>query len=550
MILNRSVININSLAIFHISIEFWGIVICFIAMAGILFGRTQLHAHKAIKVIMQICCIFLLVNDSLAWAFRGQAGDTAYIMVRLSNFFVFFSNYVYMSLFAVFLWDSISELNEKMPARVFFVFGLSIVGIGLLVFSQFNSLFYVFDENNYYHRSYAYIVTQLIAAFGIIINFSMLIQYRKRVDKPIFYAMLSYFVLPAVATVIMMFFYGLALQNLAIVVSTQLMFAVDLIDVGQRLNLSQKAYLRASHEAKHDSMTGLWNKSSGMSKIQNYIENLGDGDEASLMFIDIDDFKSINDVYGHVIGDYWIKEIASLLIKVFSERDIVCRFGGDEFLVYMNGVVDNEKLKSKIYHFNEHLRMKAVERGQDVHCSIGICRISGGGHTMEEAVELADKALYEAKNGGKNTYVFYNIDKRISDIPEKEHVDLKVSFVLQEKIYHKFMNIFVTVIYLELKDGTYHILKEIEQLQKDMPLDSKYESRIPVFVEKTVADEYKDAVREFVSLRRINEQTEPVKSIHFKNLENKLMVVHTLVNIDDESMDNRGCLIAIQKIDD
>ena len=144
-------------------------------------------------------------------------------MVRISNFTVFFSNYIYMSLFAYFLWKSVANKDENKPRRLYIIYGLSMLGIVLLIISQFNRMFYNFDSQNVYHRGTAYIVTQLIAIIGIAINFTILLQYRKRLEKTIFYAMLSYFILPAIATVIVIIHYGLALQNLALVISTQIM---------------------------------------------------------------------------------------------------------------------------------------------------------------------------------------------------------------------------------------------------------------------------------------------------------------------------------------
>ena len=109
--------SMSTVTIFQIAFEFWGIVWCIIASAGILFGNARLHANRSIKLAMQAICILLLLNDSLAYIFRGHPGNTAYYMVRISNYMVFFSNYLYMGVFSIFLWRSVRELNERMPRR-------------------------------------------------------------------------------------------------------------------------------------------------------------------------------------------------------------------------------------------------------------------------------------------------------------------------------------------------------------------------------------------------------------------------------------------------
>ncbi len=384
-------------------------MICLIASAVIFFQNIQLHAGRNLKLGMQLCCILLLASDIAAWIFRGQPGTAAYYMVRISNFLVFFINFIYMSLFSVFLWESVAGSDQKFPKRIFCIHLLSLTGIVLLIASQFLHFFYYFDAQNTYHRGSFYPVTQLLALLGIVLNFSLLIQFRKQLERSVFYAFLSYFILPLIATLVLLFHYGLSLQNLALVTSTQIMFFVDMLEVSQRLEKSQRDFLRASFKAEHDAMTGLWNKPSGMRQISDYLSSMGPEDHATFVFIDIDDFKHINDTYGHAAGDYWITEVSQLLTDSCRKDDIVCRFGGDEFLVFFKNLTDQEVLTSKTLLFNRFLQLKAAQQKQEVHCSLGICRIYGAGHTLEECIECADRALYEAKGNGKNGSMIHNL---------------------------------------------------------------------------------------------------------------------------------------------
>lgn len=538
----------SSLAIFHISIEFWGIVSCLIATVGIILGKSQLHANRGLKISMQICCMVLLFCDSLAWGFRGQPGTLAYYMVRISNYLVFASNYVFMSLFATFLWKSIAELNETLLNRVYIIYSLSALGITLLTLSQTNHLFYYFDSQNLYHRSSAYPISQLIAVIGIAINFTILIQYRKRLDRPIFLAMLTYFILPAIATVALIFIYGLSLQNIALVISTQIMFIVDALSVTQKLDESQTAYLKAIHAAAHDPMTGLWNKPSALKQIQVCLEHMEPDDSASLLFVDIDNFKSLNDNYGHIIGDFWIKEIASLLASSCRMDDIVCRFGGDEFLIFLNGTADINLLQKKMHQFSNHLALKSMERGQNVHCSIGICQIFGNGYTLNQCIETADRALYEVKEHGKNSCTVYRVDRNASDTPTKVSLDLKPSFRMQEKFYQKIITMFSTVFYYDAVSGSYELLKENPNFHRNMPSGCSYTENMPIFVQEHVSLECQKAVSKFLSLKRIQAQDTPVESVSYINSEGTLSLLHTFVNLDAMDGSPHNCLIAIQEL--
>lgn len=88
-------------------------------------------------------------------------------------------------------------------------------------------------------------------------------------------------------------------------------------------------------KAERDALTGLYNKSTGRHKIQKLLEERGGSEQASMMIIDLDNFKQINDSYGHMFGDAVLTEISSQLQRLFRTGDVIVRIGGDEFLVYM-----------------------------------------------------------------------------------------------------------------------------------------------------------------------------------------------------------------------
>ena len=398
----------ETLAIFHISLEIWGVLVCIIASGVMIAARNQLKNRFNIAISMQILCILLLISDALAWYSRGRQGDVSYYMVRYSNFCVFFINFIYMSLFSVYLWNNLRRNGDKKPKRVYAVFGLSVLGVAMLIISQFNDMLYYFKDN-LYHRGRIYIVTQVIAMIGIIINMSLLFEYKKRLEKPVFWSMMLYFILPFIATIVMIFHYGLSLQNIAIVASTQIMFIVDIADMSRRLRESQLAYIEASHEAKHDAVTGLFNKKYGTDKMIKYIESMSENDKASLVFIDIDDFKKVNDTYGHMSGDFWIERVAENLRKVCKNSDILCRFGGDEYVVLLENVADYETINTVTGRFSELMSEDSENKGQFVHCSIGVCMINGAGNQYLTCVKCANEALYEAKAQGKHKCVIKTI---------------------------------------------------------------------------------------------------------------------------------------------
>ncbi|MDH7906252.1 GGDEF domain-containing protein [Bifidobacterium catenulatum subsp. kashiwanohense] len=255
----------------------------------------------------------------------------------------------------------------------------------------------------------------------------MLISYRKNLDRIIFLSMMSFFVLPTLATIYQALAYGFSLQCLAIVISTQIMFVMDTVEMNMRFHSQQAAYEKARYEAEHDGMTGLLNKEAGWKHMRKYFDRMDSHDEAMLMFVDIDDFKTINDTYGHTVGDFWIREVASQLRHIYRQDDIICRYGGDEFMALIRNTASEQVLETTLGMFFQQLTRISEQHGQDVHCSVGVCRIpsihiSGntdggngedtrGGVDFDQCVKQADLALYETKRFNKGTFTVYDYDR-------------------------------------------------------------------------------------------------------------------------------------------
>ena len=384
--------------------------------------------------------MLLLGADALSWYFLNNPGETAYYMVRLGNFSVFCINYIFMSLFTTYMWLTVSNHNHRKPAALYAVYALSASGILLLIITQFTGLFYYFDDHNRYHRGNYYLLAQAIAVLGISVCLFMLISYRKNLNRTIFLAMMSFFVLPVLATIYQALAYGFSLQCLAAVISTQIMFIMDTVEINLRFHSQQADYRKARYEAEHDGMTGLLNKEAGWKRMREYFNRMGSRDEALLMFIDIDDFKTINDTYGHTAGDFWIREVASQLRHIYRQDDIICRYGGDEFLALIRNTASEQVLETTLGIFFQQLARASEQRGQDVHCSVGVCRIAAtrisgnrvisrntdggngedtrGGVDFDQCVKQADLALYETKRSNKGRFTVYNYTPPPSQNPQ------------------------------------------------------------------------------------------------------------------------------------
>lgn len=165
------------------------------------------------------------------------------------------------------------------------------------------------------------------------------------------------------------------------------------------------------HAASHDPLTGLPNRGYFKTLCSTMIENAKkDNKFLALAYIDIDNYKNINDTYGHDVGDNVLDIIAKRLINALPENSIICRIGGDEFVAmfyienaveYLNKVGNDilESIKEKIPKIDANIIITA---------SIGFCLFPEHGKEIDELLKKADKAMYKVKEKDKNGYCIYN----------------------------------------------------------------------------------------------------------------------------------------------
>ncbi|MCM1055628.1 MAG: EAL domain-containing protein [Bacteroides sp.] len=158
-------------------------------------------------------------------------------------------------------------------------------------------------------------------------------------------------------------------------------------------------------KAMYDSLcVDIYNKATTEEFIRNELKHTTGG---ALLMIDVDDFKSINDRLGHLFGDEFLKQFASTVKSVFRESDIVGRYGGDEFFVFLSHANISVAVRKGEDILERVSRIRVPEIGQ-VRSSIGISAVTPDNRDYRQIVSQADSALYQAKNRGKNRVVLFD----------------------------------------------------------------------------------------------------------------------------------------------
>lgn len=145
-----------------------------------------------------------------------------------------------------------------------------------------------------------------------------------------------------------------------------------------------------------DPLTGVINKQTARSEVVDYLKTRQQNAQCALLVLDVDEFKRINDTYGHKKGDEILEKIGELLRGRARENDIVGRFGGDEFIMFLKDISGREAIEKICFDIRMGMR---VSTGAD--CSIGAAWIRVGSYAYETLFRVADDALYFSKASGK-----------------------------------------------------------------------------------------------------------------------------------------------------
>ncbi|MGC9402493.1 GGDEF domain-containing protein [Vibrio genomosp. F10 str. 9ZC157] len=192
-----------------------------------------------------------------------------------------------------------------------------------------------------------------------------------------------------------------------------------------------KNYLVVLRESEHDPLTGLWNRKMMEQKLNQSFEStvnnqLDDGYASIVSIIDIDNFKDINDTYGHLIGDEVLLVFAQQMQESFSHEENLFRFGGEEFVVLFPRST-LKQAEEKMEKFRQHIESYVFPKVPQVTFSGGICTIKTTDF-LTDILDNADKALYYAKDNGRNQVFSYQWlkDEGILIVDDKGDSDVEL----------------------------------------------------------------------------------------------------------------------------
>lgn len=184
----------------------------------------------------------------------------------------------------------------------------------------------------------------------------------------------------------------------------------SVIAIGRDISVQKKAERKIEFLAYHDHLTELPNRIRAQLEVENAIHKTQyDSTRMAILFIDVDDFQTVNDSFGHAVGDKLLQSVARRLQSNLRDNDMLSRHSGDEFLIILNHVHSNDAIASICERIVESFQipLEVETHFLSSSVSIGVCVYPHEGEDFDALVRKADIAMHKAKELGKNTFCFF-----------------------------------------------------------------------------------------------------------------------------------------------
>ncbi|MBO4902725.1 MAG: HD domain-containing protein [Lachnospiraceae bacterium] len=208
---------------------------CAIMALLLCFTKYTTPKRKRILILMEVMAFLLLFFDRLAYVYAGVPGTTAYVMVRVSNFIVFFLTPGIVFGFNLYLMDLLRDEGHQsvIPQRLKAVELITAIGMLMAIIAAFTDLYYYFDQNNQYHRGRGFLIAYIIPVLCPILQYLVIRKYRKAFRKLIFISLTLYIFVPIFCGILQIFTYGISIVNMAMVAVTVSLYFFTYIDINQ-----------------------------------------------------------------------------------------------------------------------------------------------------------------------------------------------------------------------------------------------------------------------------------------------------------------------------
>lgn len=323
-LLSNIILNIYSIIIL--------LIICVHALR--LFEKESLQ-DKIYLMILYIAMVMLVVD--ILSRLDGNSHPSYPMLNAIGNFLIFLMSPIIPSLWVAYVHLHVFCDEKKTRRLIYPLCAINAINTVILMISQFFEWFYYIDSNNIYHRGEFYIFSALIPILLLFAAFAIAIINRKKLSKISFFSLIFFSIPPFISILLQIKFYGISLMLNSVVFSLLVVF----------LNIQNQSMYT-------DHLTDLNNRKKLDAYLRKKINSSTIEKGFSAILLDINDFKYINDTYGHNIGDQALETAAKLLKNCLRSNDFIARFGGDEFCIILD-ISDKDYLDAMVSRINSSI---------------------------------------------------------------------------------------------------------------------------------------------------------------------------------------------------
>lgn len=365
------------------------LLIMFIYLNSRKINTYEIFIFKCILLSIMLFC----VSDIVSIVFRESNFEFSSIILFISN-----TLYLFFPLLVGYFWNIYIHLNlsnssfDKFKIR-FLTNVPIIIGTILLVSNFFTKSIFIINSNNIYQREQFFFLYIIISWSYILFSTIFSIKNYIKADniylKEKIFPFCLFIVAPVAASLIQNLFYGLTTVQMGFTISILIVF----------LNFQEK-------QIAVDNLTKINNRKKFNEYFHDKFKNAKDDDILSLMFIDVDKFKNINDKYGHIVGDDALMTVSSILKETCLEYDkglFLARYGGDEFVIVSSADKNDMKKLENLIHSNLEKYLVKNKKDYSLTLSIGIISNKKAHfQSTSDVIKSADKLMYKIKNKKNN----------------------------------------------------------------------------------------------------------------------------------------------------
>lgn len=298
-------------------------ILSFIILAAIYYNAynrfNRVFTSYKLYIALLQTNMALIVIDILGWVFNGLPGTHNWLANTVFNLLLYLAAPISALLWILYTDYQVYHDEGRIAKAKRYLWAIFLLNAVLTVASLYTGWFFWVDANNIYHRGNYFFVHLIICYSLFVYPIFFVSKNRDKIEKKYYYTLLLFFVPPVIGTVIQAFNYGVSFNWVGMTISLLIIY----------FNIQNK-------NLNTDYLTGVYNRLHIDDYLQQKIRNLSEGRTFSLILVDLNDFKHINDQFGHAVGDEALKDAVGILRSCVRQNDFVARYGGDEFIVLLD----------------------------------------------------------------------------------------------------------------------------------------------------------------------------------------------------------------------